>query len=108
MVIGDCDPFRSLVGPSEGDSVLVVDSDTVLPLSVPVQRLQPVPRWDPQRPKRNRGVQLVQLALRYPPHLLGTRPSRRFRAAPVEDILRPLIVERSNHPAPTTVRERRL
>src|SRR5207302_5253096 len=88
------------------DSVLVVDSDTVLPLSVPAQRLQPVPRRDPQRPERNRGVQLVQLALRYPPHLLRTRSSRRFGAAPVEDILRPLILEGPNHPAPTAVRER--
>ncbi len=108
MVIGDFDTLRSFIGPDETDPVLVVDSDTVLTLPVPAERLQAVPRRDPQRPERDRGVQLVELALRHPPQLLGARPSCRFGAAPVEDILRPLIIEGPNHPAPITVRERGL
>ena len=93
MVIGDFDSLRSLIGPSETDPVLVVDPDTVLPLPVLAERLQPVPRRDPQRPKRKRSVQLVELALRDSPQPLGARPSCRFGAAPVKDILRPLIIE---------------
>ncbi len=103
MVIAYFDPLRSLVAPDETDSVLVVDTDAVLPFSVPVERLQAVPRWDPQRLKRDHGVQLVELALRDSPQLLGARPSCRFGTAPVEDIFRPPVIERPNHPAPTSV-----
>ena len=80
MVIGDFDLLRSFIGPDETDPVLVVDPDTVLPLPVPAERLPVVSRRDSQRPKRDRGVQLVQLPLRHAPQLLGARPSCRFGA----------------------------
>jgi hypothetical protein len=58
---------------------------------------------DPQRPERSHRVQLVKLALRYPPQLLGAHPSCRFGAAPVEDILRPLIIEGPGGDLPAAV-----
>lgn len=76
----------------------------VLPRPVPVKSLQTVPWRDPQRPKRDCGVQLIQLALRDAPELLGARPSCRLGPAPVEHILGPSIMKGSNHLAPASTR----
>jgi len=42
VVIHDLNVVRSVIGPDETDSILVVDSDTALPLSVSRKRFEPV------------------------------------------------------------------
>lgn len=106
MVISDFHPLRPLSGPGETYSILVVDSDTVLALAVSVECLQAVSRRDSERREGNDRVQLVKLALRDSPQLRGARTSCRLGVAPIEDILRPLIIERPNHPASATGRDR--
>ena len=42
MIIDDFDLFRVLLKPHEADPPPVIDTDTVLPLAVTLQRFQPI------------------------------------------------------------------
>src|SRR5229473_2269883 len=97
MVIRDLDPTRSLCRPAKTDPVLIVDPDAMLPRAVLAECFQVIARGYPKRPERNGGVQLVELAFCGASQLLGARSARRLGAAPVEDVLRSLTIERANH-----------
>ncbi len=106
MVIRDLDPTRSLCRPDKTDPVLIVDPDAMLPRAVLAECFQVIARGYPKRPERNGGVQLVELAFCGASQLLGARSARRLGAAPVEDVLRSLIMERANHgPRPASLNE---
>ena len=69
----------------------------MLPRAVLAECFQVIARGYPKRPERNGGVQLVELAFHDASQPLGARSARRLGAAPVEDVLRSLIMERANH-----------
>jgi len=48
MIVHDFDIMSISVAPSKADSPLIVDTDAVLPASVPRQFLQPGCRWNPE------------------------------------------------------------
>jgi hypothetical protein len=64
VVIDDFHIYRTLIGPSETDSVLIIYADAVLPLAISSQRLQPVPWWRAQEVEGVRGIQQRELTYR--------------------------------------------
>jgi hypothetical protein len=92
VVIDDLDLERIPVAPNEANAPLVVDSDAVLPLSLPSQRLQTVPRWNPQILKRNRPMQ-QQLSSGYTLERAKTRD-----VSILEEVSRVTRTERPDHP----------
>ena len=62
MVIGDFNICRAVFRPSETDSVLPVDADTVLPLSVSGQSFESVAGRHPQFVKQCCGIQLIKFS----------------------------------------------
>lgn len=52
MVVNDFYVLRARRGPAETDAVLIVDSNTVLTLSIPLQSLQPIAGRDLKVSKR--------------------------------------------------------
>jgi len=62
VIVHDFDLVGVSISPDEADAPLVVDANAVLPRSIVLQCLEPVPRRNPQGIKSRRGVQLRQLA----------------------------------------------
>ena len=48
MVIHDLDVVGMTLSPPETDSKLTIDADTVLPLSLTLEFLKMIRRWDPE------------------------------------------------------------
>ncbi len=48
MIICDLYFIRPIFGPVEADSILIVDSDTVLSLSIHTQQFKLITRWNTQ------------------------------------------------------------
>lgn len=69
MVVSDLDIVDVSV-PSETYPPLVVDPDTPLAVAIAGKLLQPVPRRNPNKIKGSRSVELFQLALGNPLHIL--------------------------------------
>jgi hypothetical protein len=46
VIIGDLNIVCPIVLPEKADAVLIVDPNAVLALSVALQSLQPIPRWN--------------------------------------------------------------
>jgi hypothetical protein len=65
VVIDDFHIYRTLIGPSETNSVLIIDADAVLPLAISSQNLQPVPRWRAQEVDGVCSIQHGELPCRY-------------------------------------------
>ena len=65
VVIDDFHINRTLLGPSETNSVLIINADAVLPLPISSQNLQPVPRWRAQEVEGVRSIQHGELPCRY-------------------------------------------
>jgi hypothetical protein len=63
VIIDDFHPFRPGGGPDEADSVLLVNSDAVLPFAVSCQCFKVIARRCPQRVEGGRSVELAQFAL---------------------------------------------
>jgi hypothetical protein len=63
--------------PAEANAPLVIDSDALLPRSVPLQSFQPVARRNSQIVESPRLVQQQQFPPRYPLNL-SWQPPRRF------------------------------
>jgi len=62
VVVDDLDILGSSVGPSEADSPLLVDPDTVGAGAIALELLQPVSRRHSEIIERLRGVEDEQLA----------------------------------------------
>jgi predicted RNase H-like HicB family nuclease len=93
VVIDDLDLERVPVTPHEAQAPLVADSDAVLSLSRPSQRLQTVPRWNPQILKRNRPMQQQQLSSGY-----TLERAKAGDVAILEEVSRVTRTERPDHP----------
>jgi hypothetical protein len=65
VVIDDFHIYRTLIGPSETDSVLIIYADAVLPLAISSQRLQPVPWWRAQEVEGVRSIKHGEFPCRY-------------------------------------------
>jgi len=78
--------------PHEADAVLIVDPNAVLTTTIARKRLQPVTGKRRQIPKLASRMELLQLALRNPCHLLQTSAE-----PPREERLGFGIPERPNH-----------
>ena len=87
VVVDDLNILRARIGPSEKDPVLVIDPDTVLPLSVATKRLESIPRWDSQVIENRCGVQGVVLPGRLAPHCGRQTLSGCLCLTPVEQML---------------------
>jgi hypothetical protein len=48
VVVGDFNVVRMLIAPCEADPILIVDSDAVLPITVALQRFEPIPWQNPE------------------------------------------------------------
>ena len=97
MVVDNLSVSDPTFGPSEADPVLLVDPDTVLPLSIPLQCLQMVAGGNS---KVLDGVRIVE------DEQLGSRPALQIRGADfprslgvfaVEHILGTLVAEGQDH-----------
>lgn len=97
VVIDDLYIGGSGVRPNEADAVLVVDPDTVLTEAITLQRLQTIPRWDPQIDERFCRVERLQLALRDTPDRRNAGATGRLRVGTVEHVFRAGIPERAYH-----------
>ena len=64
MVVNDLNPFWTSIAPPKADTPLIVDSDTVLALTITSQTLEPVARRNPKILETTRSVDLAQLAQR--------------------------------------------
>ena len=64
MVVSDCHIEIIAVDKAEAHTPLTIDADTPLPISVPVQCLQPVGRRKPQLFDRNGVLELIQTQYR--------------------------------------------
>jgi hypothetical protein len=56
VVIDDFHIYRTLIGPTETNSVSIIYSDAVLPLAISSQNFQPVPRWRAQEVEGVRSI----------------------------------------------------
>jgi hypothetical protein len=65
VVIDDFHIYRTLIGPSETGSVLIIYADAVLPLAISSQRLQPVPWWRAQEVEGVRSIKHGEFPCRY-------------------------------------------
>ncbi len=97
MVIDNFDIVRCTIEPFKTDSILVVNSNTALAISVADQHLQSVSRRHLQIIQKSRRIELLQFSCRDFPQLLGTRLSGNLRVLPVKYIFCPLISKRPYH-----------
>lgn len=92
MIVDDLDAFRRTISPRETDSPLVVDPNTVLPLSVTGQQFEPVSRHRCHVLQHSRVVQHSQFA---PCHVLNIAESPTSLA--FKELLSLLAAEGSDH-----------
>lgn len=64
MVVGYLDIVRSICYPVKAHTILIVDSDTVLPFPVRLKSFEPIRGRDSQVFKGNGGLTLIQLPQR--------------------------------------------
>jgi len=98
MVVGDLHALGAMLGPHEAHPELVIDPDRVLAAPIPLQGLQLVPGRDLEIVQDRSLIQLVKLPPRDPEQARGQRLPCRLRCPAIEHVLRPLVVERSDHP----------
>ena len=84
MVVHNFDPAQPLNGPKETDTVLVVDTDTVLAGSLSRERLKPIPGRHAQIREGTCRVKLLQLPGRNPPKRLWATPPAAFVSRPLK------------------------
>jgi len=73
MVIHDLNVIRIAIAPHKADAPLIVDTDTVLSLSITFERFQTVTRGRREVAQFSGNVQLSKFPLRHP-----LEPSKRF------------------------------
>ncbi len=67
MVINNLNVSRSIIPPGKTDTVLPIDSDAELPLTIFFQRLQSVARWNLEIVQVPYRVQLIEFSCCYRP-----------------------------------------
>lgn len=92
MIVDDRHVVRVAAAPDETDPEPVVDTDTVLALSIAAQRFEAVPGEGRQVPKLVRRVQLAEFPLDYTGDAL--KAARRVASG---EALRRLVCERPDH-----------
>jgi len=92
MIVRNLHCMCSICLPYKADSVLIVDSDAVLPNPISLERLQPVSRRHPQVNKVDARLNLIELT---ESDLLDRRPAP-IRAT-FEELLRVGVPEALNH-----------
>lgn len=65
MIVDDLNIFRSILQPTKTDTKLVVYPNTELADSVAFERLQTIPRWNPEVVKTLGNLQLAKLSSRH-------------------------------------------
>lgn len=66
MIIHDFYVVGIAVTPNKADSPLLIDTNTVLPSSIPFERFEVIPGWRTQIAQLSGDVELAQLSLGYP------------------------------------------
>jgi hypothetical protein len=84
--------MRSICLPKKANATSIVDSDAVLPCSIPFQSFKPIAWWDSQITQIDRRFKLVQLA---PRNCLNARPT--LTGASLKELLRVVVLEALNH-----------
>jgi len=97
VIVCDLNFSRTLIGPREAYTVLVVVSDAVLTGSITLELLKTIARWDSVILGILGLVELVQFASGNLPELSRTDLAGLFRALAVEDVFGRLIGEGYNH-----------
>lgn len=100
VIVDDLNTLRALRRPSEADSELPVDPNTVLPAPISLESLQLVAGRHTKRLKRDGGVEFVEFASRNSPEGVRTTRSRGARIDAIEDVLGAPIAKRANHAKP--------
>ena len=72
VVVSDLYLSGTIIGPSEANAVLVVDSDAVLTGSIAFELFETIARWDPQVLEILSLIQLVQFSSGNLPQLSRT------------------------------------
>jgi hypothetical protein len=76
VIVDDCHVVRIRAVPSEAHPPLVIDSNTVLPLSIAAKFLQPIARRHPQLVERFRRVDGDELTEHDAPEIRREPPDR--------------------------------
>lgn len=70
MIVDDLHVVGITIVPDEADAVLIINSNAVLATSIACERLNPVTRKHRQVPKLAGGIELLELSLSNPCHIL--------------------------------------
>ena len=92
MIVNDLNILRTRFCPDKTDSPLVVDANTVLPLSIARKCLEPVTRRCAQEVQRCCGMQLSKFSFSY-----GSECTKPSRVCAFKQGLRILAVEGQDH-----------
>ena len=87
VIVDDLDGLRSLGSPSEANTELPVDSDTVLSAAISLESLELIAWGHPNRVERHRRIELVQFPSCDRPERVGATAPSSTRVGAVEDIL---------------------
>ena len=85
------------VRPSEANTVLIVDTNAVLPLPVTAQWLQAITRWNAEVGDRRCTVQEKKLPRSDAPQLRGERLPGGLGVVAIEEVLGANIMKAANH-----------
>jgi hypothetical protein len=86
VVVRDFDVFGIRSLPTEADTILLIEANTVLAVSTAAQSFEPIPWWDCEFPQSLDAVDLVQLASSDPPERCGTDRPRGTGFRTLKDI----------------------
>ena len=100
MIVNDFNVLGSLVGPTKTNSILIVDSNGVLPCSVSLQLFESQARKG-EGFQRYGGTQLVERSTRPVVEVRGECLPCSFRVRAVEDVGGTLVLEGDNQPPPS-------
>ena len=97
MVIRNLD-FVSISGlPSKTNAILLINSDAVLPSSIPVQSLKAIARRNSQFEKIPHAIDLIEFPPGYPPEIARAGTSGSRCVVSVENVLCAPTPERAYH-----------
>jgi hypothetical protein len=96
VIIDNFNFIWSIVGPAKTQSVLLVDSNTVLSLPISPQVLETIARRKAKILQPSCSVKHVQFAPRISPQLLREQPSRPSRFYPIKQIFSARISKRND------------
>jgi hypothetical protein len=97
VVVCDFDFICMAILPAKANTILLVDTNTMLTDEVTSEPLKPIARWNSQLREVPHSIELVQLATRNWPQRFRARPACQPRFSAVEDVLGPAIGERAYH-----------